>query len=173
MNKALFDKLLACRKEIEDAFGEPLEWERLEGRRASRIANYCRGSIQAPPEELEKIRQWMIDRLLRLKKVLVPFLQKFTGPGEPITAVHEPSRRPRPQMIRRKPLQCNACGTRVVTRTSIGHGESQIHSFPCLPMRRGHHVQGVIGPENVGLEYGSNPDNAACDGLRGREPSMK
>lgn len=81
MNKALFDKLHACRKEIEDAFGEPLEWERLEGRRASRIANYCRGSIQAPPEELEKIRQWMIDRLLRLKKVLVPFLQKFTGPG--------------------------------------------------------------------------------------------
>lgn len=81
MNEVLFDKLLACRKEIEDAFGETLEWERLEGRRASRIANYCRGSIQAPPEELENIRQWMIDRLLRLKRVLGPFLQKFTGPG--------------------------------------------------------------------------------------------
>lgn len=81
INEVLFDKLLACRKEIEDAFGDTLEWERLEGRRASRIAYYCKGSIQTSHEELEKIRQWMIDRLLRFKKVLVPYLQKFTGPG--------------------------------------------------------------------------------------------
>lgn len=81
MNKTLFDKLLAGRKEIEDAFGDTLEWERLEGRRASRIASYSTGSILAPPEELEKIHQWMIDRLQRFKKVLGPYLQKFTGPG--------------------------------------------------------------------------------------------
>jgi len=81
MNKTLFDKLLAGRKEIEAAFGEPLEWERLEGRRASRIACYSKGAIQTTPDELGKNRQWMIDRLLRFKKVLMPYLQKFTGPG--------------------------------------------------------------------------------------------
>lgn len=81
MNKSLFDKLVACRKEIEDAFGETLEWERLESRRASRVACYSMGSITASPEEVENIRQWIIDHLLRFKRVLGPFLQKFTGPG--------------------------------------------------------------------------------------------
>ena len=79
-NKALFDKLLTCRKEIEAALGETMEWERMDNRRASRIAIYSPGSIQSSPEELENIRKMMIDRLLRLKNVLGPYLQKFTSP---------------------------------------------------------------------------------------------
>lgn len=69
-NKALFDSLLAQRPAIEREFSEPLEWERLDERRASRIAVYRAGSIEQPEEELANIRTWAIDRLLRLKRVL-------------------------------------------------------------------------------------------------------
>jgi hypothetical protein len=34
-------------------------------------------------------------------------------------------------MINRNLLQCDGCGVRIVTRTAIGHGDRQEHSFPC------------------------------------------
>jgi hypothetical protein len=36
-NKAIFDQLYANRETVEQAFGGPLSWERLEGKRACRI----------------------------------------------------------------------------------------------------------------------------------------
>lgn len=78
-NKALFDSLLAHRSAIEREFGEPLEWERLDDRRASRIAVYRAGSIEQPEEELANIRTWAIDRLLRLKGVLGAWLARVTN----------------------------------------------------------------------------------------------
>jgi hypothetical protein len=81
LNKALFDNLLPERAEIDAAFGEPLEWERLDARRACRIASYFPGSITASPEQLDAIRKGVIDRLLRLKKAIGPRLQKHTGPS--------------------------------------------------------------------------------------------
>lgn len=75
-NKMLFDRLLAERHPIELAYGEPLEWERLDDRRASRIASYFPGSITEPPEKLAFIREQVVDRLLRLKNAVAPFVQK-------------------------------------------------------------------------------------------------
>lgn len=75
-NKALFDRLFAERQQIELAYGEPLDWERLDDRRASRIASYFPGSIFESPEKLASIREQIVDRLLRLKKVVAPFVQK-------------------------------------------------------------------------------------------------
>jgi hypothetical protein len=71
-NKWLYDVLYEQRETIEAEFGEPLEWERLDNRRASRIAAKRPGSIEDPPETLEEIKNWAIDRLLRLKKVVGP-----------------------------------------------------------------------------------------------------
>src|SRR5262245_15007779 len=34
-------------------------------------------------------------------------------------------------MINRNVLQCDGCGARIVTRTAIGHGDRQEHSFAC------------------------------------------
>lgn len=77
--KALFDHLLARRSEVESAFGEPLEWERLDARRACRIASYFPGSISDTPERLAQVRAAMVDRLLRLKKAIGPLLAESTA----------------------------------------------------------------------------------------------
>lgn len=38
-------------------------------------------------------------------------------------------------MIDRRQLQCVSCGTRIVTRTGVGHGKVQKHKFPCPTCR--------------------------------------
>lgn len=43
--KSIFDGLIARKDAIEAAFGGPLSWERLDDRRASRIATYGEGSV--------------------------------------------------------------------------------------------------------------------------------
>ncbi len=71
-NKWMFDALHEQREGIETEFGELLEWERLDSKRACRIATYRPGSINDSPQALDEIRGWTIDRLLRFKKVLGP-----------------------------------------------------------------------------------------------------
>lgn len=73
-NKALFDRLLAQKSDIERDFGEPLEWERLDDSRASRVAIYRDGHIERTAEKLPEIRAWAIDHLLRMKAVFNPRL---------------------------------------------------------------------------------------------------
>jgi len=77
INKQLFDTLAASRQDIEREFGEPLEWERLDDRRASRIALYRAGSIEDDEDTLTEIRAWMIERLLKIKKVFSPRLRLY------------------------------------------------------------------------------------------------
>jgi hypothetical protein len=75
-NKALFDRLFSERQSIEAAFGDTLEWERLDDRRASRIASYFPGSISDPIETLSSIREQIVNRLLRFKRSVAPFVEK-------------------------------------------------------------------------------------------------
>lgn len=74
-NKAYFDRLYADRKDFEGAFGEALSWERLDARRASRVAVYCVGSIDSTPDDLNRIRAWAIERLLKFRSVFGPKLR--------------------------------------------------------------------------------------------------
>jgi hypothetical protein len=73
-NEAAFEALAAQKAAIEMEFGEPLEWERLDTKRACRIAIYTAGSIDNAADQLELHRKWLVDRLLRLKKVFGPRL---------------------------------------------------------------------------------------------------
>jgi hypothetical protein len=73
-NKALLDEMLNQKDETEAAFGAPLEWERLENRRAARIASYREGSITDDPATLDKIHDWFIESLLKLKATVDPQL---------------------------------------------------------------------------------------------------
>lgn len=69
INKTLFDKLWEKEEEINKEFGSQLEWERLDEKRASRIAIYRDGVIDSSDSELEEIRKWHIENLLNFKKV--------------------------------------------------------------------------------------------------------
>jgi len=68
-NEQILDALLKDRTTFEKDFGDPLEWERLDEKRAYRIACYRSGSIEDSTEKLEEIQAWAVDHLLRLKKV--------------------------------------------------------------------------------------------------------
>ena len=65
------------RDDIERDFGEPLSWERLEERRASRVGIYRETTIASPPEELAEARDWAIQKVVTLKKVFAPRLEKL------------------------------------------------------------------------------------------------
>jgi hypothetical protein len=74
LNKAVFDLLLEKQAILETAFGEPFVWERLDSKRASRIAVYRSCSIDADEAELAILHDWGIGKLLKFKKVFGPLL---------------------------------------------------------------------------------------------------
>jgi hypothetical protein len=71
-NKKLFDRLFADKTAIEREYGGSLAWERIDNKRASRIAVYRGGSIDDSIETRAEIQQWSVDNLLKLRKVLLP-----------------------------------------------------------------------------------------------------
>ena len=77
LNKELFDKLLQDKDSLEKDFGEALEWERLDSKRASRIAVYRPGSIEDDQKTLDEIKDWSIETLLKFKKVFAPKIEKY------------------------------------------------------------------------------------------------
>jgi hypothetical protein len=73
-NKEIFDRLARASTELEAQFGEKLAWERLDGKRASRVGVYRPGNIEMNPQDLTEVRNWFVDRLLKLKKAFGPKL---------------------------------------------------------------------------------------------------
>jgi hypothetical protein len=71
-NKKFFDRMYAEQPEIEKEYGASLTWERIDDKRASRIAVYREGSIDDSAETRAEIQQWSIENLLKLRKVLLP-----------------------------------------------------------------------------------------------------
>ena len=76
-NERLFDELEGQKDAIETELQEPLEWERLDNRRACRISVVRTGTIDDDQETLEEIRDWMIERLLKFKRVFGPRLDEL------------------------------------------------------------------------------------------------
>lgn len=75
-NKAIYDSLLKRRGEIEKAFGGPLEWERLDERRASRIrCTLHNGGLSVGEAAWPRIQEPMIDAMRRLVEALKPFVK--------------------------------------------------------------------------------------------------
>ena len=69
-NKRVFDQLFADRTEIDAAVGASLSWERLDSKRACRIALHHEGSITGTPAELDDLRSWARDAISRLYRGL-------------------------------------------------------------------------------------------------------
>jgi len=69
-NKSAFDRLHSQREAIEKDLGSKLEWERLDERRACRVAAYLEQVfIDSSPEDLQTAMDWAVDTLLRFDKV--------------------------------------------------------------------------------------------------------
>ncbi|WP_309895688.1 DUF4268 domain-containing protein [Archangium sp.] len=77
-NKQVFDALHEQREAIEAAFGGSLEWERLDKRRASRVAAYHSGAITDGETVLKELRAWALDAMLRLQGAMEPRLREAT-----------------------------------------------------------------------------------------------
>lgn len=75
-NEAIFDALYAQKEAVNAAYGAELEWEKLDTKRACRIAIYLDGDIEAESEQLVEIKKWVVANLLQMRKVLPQFLEK-------------------------------------------------------------------------------------------------
>jgi hypothetical protein len=77
-NKTIFDQLFAARDEIERAFGEPLEWQRLDERKACRIRKMIAlGGWADDPAVWPDVYAAMVDAMIRLEKAMKPHVQKL------------------------------------------------------------------------------------------------
>lgn len=69
LNFQLFDALADQQAELDEQYGRPLTFERLEGRRACRIADYGVGSI-ADRESWNRFIDWFFDSGVRFRRAL-------------------------------------------------------------------------------------------------------
>ncbi len=87
-NKAIFDWFHRQRDAIDSQMGEPLTWEPLEHRRASRICAVRPNTTFADAVAHEDVlRSWSIGRLLRLKGVFGPKLSEVLAATAPTPAL--------------------------------------------------------------------------------------
>lgn len=83
-NEALFDQLLQHREEIEASCGHALSWERLEGKRACRVAWRIEGGgYRSDEADWPRIQDALIDTMIRFEKALRPHLQNLVVPPAP------------------------------------------------------------------------------------------
>jgi hypothetical protein len=76
-NKAIFDWLLEHKVDIEAQMKQTLDWQRLDNRRASRIAAVRPNvKIADAAAHSNEWRDWLIERLIRLKSVFGPLLRE-------------------------------------------------------------------------------------------------
>jgi hypothetical protein len=76
-NKAIFDNLAQSKETIEASFGEPLEWQRLEGKRACRIKKSIDLGGYRDEERWPEIHDAMIDAMIRLEEALSPHIGRL------------------------------------------------------------------------------------------------
>lgn len=69
-NKATFDALLAHREEIENEFGSPLDWLRLDNKRSSRIEKRFSSGGLSNPDTWAQLQDDLIDPMIQFEKVM-------------------------------------------------------------------------------------------------------
>lgn len=73
-NKQIFDDLHKNKNEIEKSFGDKLSWERLEGKRACRIAKLITAGGYRDENKWDEVIDHMIEEMIKLEKTLSPFI---------------------------------------------------------------------------------------------------
>lgn len=72
----IYEKILNDREKIEKQFGEPLIWDKVEGRRVCRIKSICEIGGLKDTGLWVQIREDLIDRMIRLENALRHLLSK-------------------------------------------------------------------------------------------------
>lgn len=78
-NKKIFDLLFARKEQIEGAFGAPLDWQRLDDRRASRIRYVLANGGLRDRDRWPEIQDAMIDAMVAFAKALRPEIKRLKG----------------------------------------------------------------------------------------------
>lgn len=77
-NISIFKQIENEKSYIEESFGESLDWESLEGRRACRIKNLIQaGGYQYNETKWPEVQTLMVDAMIRLEKALKPIISKL------------------------------------------------------------------------------------------------
>lgn len=77
-NKEIFEQIFKSKEDIENIFGEALDWERLEGKRACRISKRISdGGYRDEEEKWPRVHEAMVDSMIRLEKSLKPYIAKL------------------------------------------------------------------------------------------------
>jgi len=77
-NKAIFDAIADVKEEVESAFGGPLEWQRLDNKRACRIRKTISiGGYRDDEDKWPAIHDAMIDAMVKLERALSPQIAKL------------------------------------------------------------------------------------------------
>lgn len=79
-NVEIFNQFKANKEQIEEIFGEPLEWDVLEGRRACRISKTIPIGGWEDEDAWPKLHEVMIDAMIRLDKSLRPYARNLKLP---------------------------------------------------------------------------------------------
>ena len=88
-NKSAFDQLRKESAAIEAAIGEPLTWERLDNRRASRVFAHRDGSVESLVPVLEQHKQWAVDLTPRFRDIFAPRIQALDLDAPATAEVYE------------------------------------------------------------------------------------
>ena len=79
VNKLLFDRMEAEKHEIETKFGQPLDWERLNRSKSSRLGLSRPATLDDSEEALNATREWMVDSVVRFSQKVMPLVKTLTA----------------------------------------------------------------------------------------------
>jgi len=84
-NKHAYGYIYDGKDTVEEELGAELSWQRLENRRASRVAWYWNNSvtIMDPPEKLDRLKAWCVENYFKFRDVLSPYLENLPSSFEP------------------------------------------------------------------------------------------
>jgi hypothetical protein len=77
--EALFDALRLRAPELERDLGSELHWERLDNRRASRLATYRALPVTPPFDESAEFEQWALATMVKWNDALRPVLRELVA----------------------------------------------------------------------------------------------
>jgi hypothetical protein len=75
--KAVFDGLFVDKDSIEKELNEKLDWQRLDEKKATRIALFKTGENPSDQESWPSQQEWMLSQMVKFKKVFGPRLARL------------------------------------------------------------------------------------------------